>query len=100
MNIELASVNQTTLILFGGGINQVSKNDKEVLRVALANPCVTPTSCCGLPPLPHQTHLTDPSRPESDAGYSFGVRQTFARLYEHHPDIKIFFKMVREGTGC
>ena len=38
---------QSTLIIFGGGINQ--------------------------------THLTDASRPESDAGYSFGVRQTFAR---------------------
>ena len=38
---------QSTLIIFGGGINQ--------------------------------THLTDANRPESDAGYSFGVRQTFAR---------------------
>ena len=27
----------------------------------------------------NQTHLTDATRPESDAGYSFGVRQTFAR---------------------
>ena len=27
----------------------------------------------------NQTHRTDPERPENDAGYSFGVRQTFAK---------------------
>eukprot|EP00955_Chlamydomonas_euryale_P073423 361740-Chlamydomonas_euryale.AAC.6 len=39
----------------------------------------------------NKTHLTNPDLPEIDAGYSFGVRQTFARLYHRHPEIKIFW---------
>ncbi|KAG1673542.1 hypothetical protein FOA52_003842 [Chlamydomonas sp. UWO 241] len=59
---ESLNVPRTTLIVFGGGINQ--------------------------------THMTNLAEPTQDAGYSFGVRQTFARLYEHHPEVKIFFSMV------
>lgn len=53
---------QTTLVIFGGGINW--------------------------------THLTHKDNPEADAEYSFGVRQTFANMFQHHPEIKVFYKMI------
>ncbi|KAG1654903.1 hypothetical protein FOA52_011063 [Chlamydomonas sp. UWO 241] len=42
----------------------------------------------------NKTHLSSEEHPERDAGYSFGVRQTFARLYHGHPGVKIFYEMV------
>lgn len=59
---------QTTLIVFGGGINW--------------------------------THLTHKDNPEADADYSFGVRQTFAHMFQHHPEIKVFYKVSQYPTLC
>ena len=109
----LAKNNRTTTFFFAGSIPELSlkqpwKPEGSDSERPLAAP---PHSCCSCQGAPGAVHRTRPSRhrppaplappaadhePEVAAAYSWGARQTVARLFQHHPGFKIHHHHIND----